>query len=120
MTHSKPSNQQIANHLDQIAELLGVQDANIHRIRAYRNGAQNVRNYQESIAEMVYAGKEDQLQEIQGIGQGLARVIQSFVQTGRSDVLDRLQGEVSPEDLFVQVPGIGDAKFAALKDSITV
>jgi DNA polymerase (family X) len=30
------------------------------------------------------------------------------VKTGRSDVLDRLQGEVSPIDLFVQVPGIGE------------
>jgi hypothetical protein len=35
-------------------------------------------------------------------------VISTYVKTGRSDVLDQLQGEVSPTDLFVQVPAIGE------------
>jgi predicted membrane-bound mannosyltransferase len=37
----------------------------------------------------------------------LAGVIATFVKRGRSNLLAQLQGKVSPEDLFVQVPGIG-------------
>jgi putative hydrolase len=42
------------------------------------------------------------------IGEGLARVIIEFVNTGRSGQLERLQGETSPAALFAQVPGIGE------------
>ncbi|HEX6386313.1 MAG TPA: helix-hairpin-helix domain-containing protein, partial [Anaerolineae bacterium] len=42
------------------------------------------------------------------IGQGLAQIIVEYVQTGRSGVLDRLEGEVTPEDLFTKVPGVGE------------
>ncbi len=35
-------------------------------------------------------------------------MITEYVHTGRSSVLDRLQGEVVPGDLFSQVPAIGE------------
>jgi len=101
------TNDEIANVLDRIADLLETQDANPHRIRAYRNGAQSVRAAEESVADLAQEGDREALQELPGIGQGLAGVIATFVKRGRSDLLARLQGEVSPEDLFVQVPGIG-------------
>jgi DNA polymerase (family X) len=108
MTLKEDSNDDIADVLDRIADLLDAKDANPHRVRAYRDGATSVRNTQDPVADWVREGEIDRLRDLPGIGSGLARVISTYVKTGRSDVLDRLQGEVSPIDLFVQVPGIGE------------
>lgn len=103
----EPKNQEIAGVLDRIAGLLEAQDANVHRVRAYRDGANAVRDAHESVAEMVMQGRQGRLQDLPGIGEKLAGVITEFVQTGRSGLLDRLRGEVTPEKVFDQVPGIG-------------
>jgi hypothetical protein len=103
----RPSNQEIADTLEKIATLLEVQDANPHRVRAYRNGAQRVRTLDGSAAKIVRSGDGKALEKLPDIGQGLAGVITRFVETGHSNLLERLQGEVSPERLFRQVPGIG-------------
>jgi hypothetical protein len=108
MSKNQPTNQEIADVLDRIAELLEAQDANPHRVRAYRSGARRARGMEESLAEMVHSGGGQALQELPDIGEGLARVIVGYVHIGRSQLLDRLQGEVSPEKLFVQLPGIGE------------
>jgi Holliday junction resolvasome RuvABC DNA-binding subunit len=107
LSNKQPTNAEIADVLQRIADLLEVQDANPHRVRAYRSGADRVRGTDESLAKMVRSGDGEALKELPDIGQGLARVITRYVHTGRSDVLDRLQGEVSPEKLFTQVPGVG-------------
>lgn len=101
------SNKEIARLLERIAALLEVQDANPFRVRAYRSGANRVRRLDRSLAEMVMNGDGEALQALPDIGEGLARVITRYVHTGRSQLLDRLQGEVSPEKVFQQVPGLG-------------
>jgi DNA polymerase (family 10) len=102
-----PTNRDIADILDQIADLLEIQDANPFRVRAYRGGAQSLRASGDSIAKLVHEGQRDQITELRGIGKGLAGTIVEYVETGRSNLLDRLRGEVSPADLLTQVPGIG-------------
>jgi DNA polymerase (family 10) len=105
---ARPENDEIARVLEEIAERLEAQDANPHRVRAYRNGAQSVRNAQEPVARWVEAGHEEKLEELPNVGEGLTRVIATYVKTGRSILLERLQGEVTPEELFAQVPGVGE------------
>lgn len=108
MNEERPSNQEIATMLNNIAELLEIQVANPHRVRAYRNGAQRLRTLDKSAAEMVRSENAKALEKLPDIGQGLAGVITRFVETGHSTMLERLQGEVTPERLFRQVPGIGE------------
>lgn len=105
---TKPSNAEIASILDEIGDLLEKQAADSFRIRAYREGAQSIRQADQSIAELVRQDKMEQLRKLPGIGKGLAGVIREYVETGRSSQLDRLRGEVSPADVFTQVPGIGE------------
>ena len=100
-------NENIAEELERIADLLEAQDANPHRVRAYRRGANRARNEKQSLAEMVHRGDGETLKTLPNIGEGLARIIERYVQTGYSGVLERLQGQVSPEQVFEQVPGIG-------------
>jgi hypothetical protein len=104
---TEPNNQKIAAVLDRVADLLEAQDANEHRIRAYRDGANAVRDAGESVTELVMQGREEELQDLPGIGEKLAGVMSEYVRTGRSGLLDRLRGEVAPEKVFEQVPGIG-------------
>jgi DNA polymerase (family 10) len=103
-----PSNRDIAGILTQIADLLEAQDANPFRVRAYRKGAQTVREAPNSLAQVVREAGADELKKLPNIGDKQARLIAEYVYTGRSNLLDRLQGEVSPEDVFARVPGIGE------------
>ncbi len=120
MSENKPTNQEIAAMLEHIADLLEAQDGNPHRVRAYRNGADRVRSTGKSLAELVRSSDGDALQELPDIGSGLSRVIVNFVHKGRSDVLDRLQGDVAPERLFTQVPGIGQNLAKRIADQLDV
>lgn len=117
---SAPSNQEIADVLEYIADLLESQDANPHRVRAYRDGANRARDLDRSLARMVMSGDGKSLQELPDIGEGLARVITRYVENGRSNVLDRLQGEVSPRVLFSQLPGIGPHLAERIIDQLEV
>ena len=107
MRFQTPTNQDIGKVLDQIADLLEAQKADPHRIRAYRFGARSIRRQAEPVARLVQEGDGKALEDIPGIGRSLARLIEEVVRTGKSQLLHRLQGEVTPEDLFEQVPGIG-------------
>jgi Holliday junction resolvasome RuvABC DNA-binding subunit len=104
----KPTNEEIAGVLDRIAGLLEAQDASPFRIRAYRQGAERIRAADRSIAALVRSGDRQALIDMSEIGKGLAGVIEEYVREGRSSTLERLQGEVAPEDVFKQVPGIGE------------
>ncbi len=108
MPDGEPTNDQIGDVLDQIADLLETQGANRFKIQAYRDAALTVRTVRESISALVTERGRQALQELPNIGEGISRVIATYVRTGRSDVLERLKGEVSPADLFTQVPGIGE------------
>lgn len=93
--------------MDTIAELLEIQHANPHKVRAYRGGAKAVRIMAKSIAGIVFSGDGEALQAVPGIGESLSALIEEYVRTGRSRLLQRLQGEVTPEEVFEQVPGVG-------------
>jgi DNA polymerase (family 10) len=108
MAGKKPANEYIAGVLDRVARLLEVQEANPFRIRAYRNAAQSVRSARVSLAGLVDNGRIDAIKKLPFVGEGIASNIVELVTTGRLRILDRLQGEVSPEDVFKRVPGIGE------------
>lgn len=102
-----PNNEEIADHLDQIADYLELQEANPHRVRAYRMGAKSVRTAQGALAQLVADEGSVALERLPDIGRGLAWLISELVNTGRSSRMDRLRGEVTAEDLFQRMPGVG-------------
>jgi ERCC4-type nuclease len=102
-----PTNDEIADVLERVAELLEAQDANRYRVRAYRRAAQVIERSEKSIADIADS-KEERLEDLPEIGIRIAGSIREFVHTGRLILLERLEGQVSPEDLFTTVPGIGE------------
>jgi DNA polymerase (family 10) len=103
-----PTNIEISDVLERVAELLEAQDANPFRVRAYRRAAQVIERSEQSIAEIADSKNGKRLEDLPEIGNRIAGSILEFVHTGRLILLERLEGQVSPEDLFTTVPGIGE------------
>lgn len=108
MTVKPPDNDEIAEPLERIALLLEEQGADRYRVRAYRRAAGVVRGYPESIAHIATQEGMEGLTRLEGIGRSIGAAIRELVATGRVSLLERLEGQVSPEDLFCTVAGIGE------------
>jgi hypothetical protein len=110
----RPTNEEIAGALERVADLLEAQDANPFRVRAYRNAARTARAAAEPLAAALERGGRDALEALPGIGRTIATHVSELVHTGRLAFLERLEGQLSPEDLFTTVPGIGEALAARI------
>jgi DNA polymerase (family 10) len=106
--------------LGRVADLLEAQDENPFRVRAWRAGARAVRESAREVAEILAEGGREGLQQLPGIGTSLSGAIAELVHTGRLRMLDRLEGEISPEDLFTTVPGIGEELAARIHRELHV
>jgi hypothetical protein len=102
-----PTNDEIAQALEDVATLLANQEANPFRVRAYREAARTVRLLDRPVAEVAAEGRKA-LEALPAIGKSIASAIEEMVHAGRIQMLDRLMGEAGPEDLFMMVPGLGD------------
>jgi len=102
------SNGDVADLFEQVADLLHAQNANPYRVRAYREASRVIRALDRSLFDILESGGRKELEKLRGIGRSLAAAIEELAHGGRLRVLERLLGEVSPEDLFTTVPGIGE------------
>jgi DNA polymerase (family X) len=100
-------NEETAARLKEIARLLDEQGANQFRVRAYQRAADTLKNLKRPVDKLIKAGGLRALQELPGIGLGLARSIRQFVLTGRLPTLERLRGESDPIAALASVSGIG-------------
>lgn len=103
-----PTNEEINGVLIRIADLLQAQDANRYRVNAYRRAAKVISDLDQSAAAMAVSDNGGKLEGLPDIGPSIAGAIREYVETGRSGLLQRLEGQISPEDLFTTVPGIGE------------
>jgi DNA polymerase (family X) len=88
------TNAHIAEQLEAFASLLDLSGAGYYTSRAYRRAAETIRETKAPIAELVAAGR---IQELRGIGPGIATRLRELVETGRIAELDELEREVQPE-----------------------
>jgi len=100
-------NQEIAENLRQIAELLEQQEANPFRIRAYRQAANTIETIPQSVKSIVAKKDFQGLLDLPAIGPGIARSIYEYVATGRMTRLESLRGASDPALLFQHIPVLG-------------
>ena len=113
-------NSLVANRLDEVAQILDEQRANVFRVGAYRRAAQVLRGLQEPIDQIVKTQGVEGLERLPAIGETLARLIYQLVMTGRLPMLDRLRGESDPIALLRTVPGIGKVLAQKLHDDLGI
>lgn len=106
------SNQDYHDFLHQIADLLDLSDANSFRIKAYRQAAHTISTLTNSLNDTILA---DKLEELPGIGSGIATSIKEYLHTGTCKQLVSLQERFPPTLLDLQkVTGLGPKRIKAL------
>lgn len=120
MTFTNLSNEEIADALDRIGALLEAQGASPYRVNAYRRAARVVEGSGKSIAELSDVVEGQTLEDLPEIGKSIAGAIRELVHTGRIGLLERLEGQISPEDLFTTVPGIGEELARRIHDLLHI
>jgi DNA polymerase (family 10) len=88
------TNAYIAEQLEAFASLLDLSGAGYYTSRAYRRAAETIRETKAPIAELVAAGR---IQDLRGIGPGIATRLRELVDTGRIAELAELERDVHPE-----------------------
>ncbi len=100
-------NRDVARQFGQVADLLEAQDAEPRRVNAYRRAADTLDEMSEPASDIYRREGVHGLEDVPTIGRALARAIAEIIETGRWRWLDRLRGEVAPEDVLATVAGIG-------------
>jgi DNA polymerase (family 10) len=108
----------LAEVLEAIALLLELKDENPFKIRAYRQGAETVRNFDGEIVELA---EKNELTGIKGIGEALRDKLHELASTGRLEFYEKLRAEF-PTGLFelFDVQGLGPKKVKALYEALGV
>jgi putative hydrolase len=116
----RPSNEEIAETLDLVAELLDAQNANPFRVMAYRRAAETLRGLTGHVLDILEVEGAKGLTKLPGIGESLAHAIAEIAETGDSSLFERLRGQSAPEDLFATVPGIGKRLAALIHERLGI
>jgi DNA polymerase (family X) len=113
-------NEQIANHFDEMAELLEIRGESTFRVRAYRNGAKSIRDLKETVVSIL-ADPNRNLTDLPGIGEAIAEKCKVLLETGKIPQLEELRQAV-PAGLLqiMRVPGLGAKKANALYTSLGI
>jgi DNA polymerase (family 10) len=106
-------NATIAERLEAFASLLDLSGSGYYTSRAYRRAAETIRETKAPIAELVAAGR---VQELRGIGSGIAGRLRELVETGRIAELD-VQPELVGLGRFL---GIGPKRMVEIGSALGV
>jgi DNA polymerase (family 10) len=112
-------NAQVADMLDEIADLLELTEGDAFRIRSYRSAARTVRDLPRRLEDMVDGGAD--LSALPHIGKSTAEKIEEIFRTGSCQRLLELRREI-PQELTVlmKVPQLGPRRARLLYDKLQI
>jgi len=115
------TNKKIAMALAEVADAMEIRGDNPFRIRAHRRAARTVEDHPGRVADLYAEGGEKTLQELPGVGAGIAAKIAELLETGALAEMARMEEQV-PEGLreLLQVPGLGPKGVKALRDALGI
>jgi len=109
---------QVAEILDEIADLLELKGEVEFKVRAYRNASRIIREVKGDLKELVNSGE---LAKIKGIGPNLFEKIKELVNTGQLRYYEDLKKSI-PEGLFelLQIPGLGPRRIKTIYEKLGI
>ncbi len=98
-------NAELASLFDKLADILEIKGENEFKVRAYRKAAMVLRGLGEPVEDFYSKGK---LMELPGIGEGIAKKIAEYLETGKITKLEE-ESKDFPESLLemLKIPGLG-------------
>ena len=100
------TNAEVARVFSELADMLEMKGENHFKVRAYREAARTFKHLPREVEDMVRGGED--LEEIPGIGEAIAKKTAELVNTGKLGIHDKLRAEFPQGILEVlAVPGIG-------------
>ena len=99
---------QVAQVLNEIAQLLELKGENPFKVRAYENAARIVEGLSADLSDLIKSGR---LTEIRGIGKSMSDHIAELVKTGRLKEYESLRKSVPAGVMeMLRIPGLGPKK----------
>ena len=113
------NNRQIAEIFESIADLSEMKGQQRYTIVAYQKVARTIGQWPVELEQMVH-DKED-LKEIPGVGDAIAKKIEQLVTTGKMESYEKLRAEF-PDGMLnvIRVPGVGPKTAKQLWDNLGV
>ena len=120
MKKGATSNDEIADTLDHVADLLELEGESSFRVRSYRNAAQTIRDLDTPVSALMEQDGDHLFTDLPGIGDRLAGSIKEIATTGRLGLAERLEHDTWPGQLFTKVPGIGPKLARHIHDQLEI
>lgn len=99
------TNKEIAKLISEFADLLAIKGANDFKIRAYSNAARKIESLSDDITELA---EDDKLEEINGIGSGIAESIKEILEFGIIEEMEAIKQELPAGVVeMTNIPGLG-------------
>lgn len=122
LSTKQPSNEAenrfISEKLEEVADLLSAQNAGSFRVRAYRDAADYIVRYRGVLRDVHARKGMGGLVDLPTIGESIAAAIIELLDTGALSLIDRLRGDLDPEQVFRTVPMIGPKLAETIHDTL--
>ncbi len=106
----------VAKAFERITELLELKGENPFRVRAFTAAERAISGLPGTLEEALADGS---LAGTKGVGPATLAIVQELVKTGRSTVLEELQGQVPPGLIeMLQISGLGVAKVRQIHETL--
>jgi len=113
-------NMKIARILYEVAELLELQ-GDLKRARAYNRASQTIRGWKQEMKELYQQRGLEGLDEIPGVGERIAKMVEELLRTGQLRYLKKLRKEGPPLLVeLVRIPGVGPKTAKFLVETLKV
>jgi DNA polymerase (family 10) len=113
-------NREIAQLLYETADLMEIAGEDSFRIRSYRNGAAVIESYPEPVSAIL-KNPEKKVTDIQGIGKGIATVLQEIEARGSFERRDEMLALYPPTALeLLKIQGLGPKSIRLIWDQYRI
>jgi len=104
------SNHEFSKIFKEFAELLELKGEIPFKIIAYQKASASIDNLSEQVSDIYQRGGVKALEQIEGIGEGIAEKIEEEIKHGKIKELESLRKKIPRSEIeFLKIPGVGPA-----------